>query len=58
MLVVLTVFWTLPTTRKAELMVSRTTTALEMVVVVGRGQEEGAQANATMQLTKWVLPEL
>lgn len=40
MLVVLTVFWTLPT-RRADLMVS-TTVSLDRVVVVGRGQEESA----------------
>jgi hypothetical protein len=52
MITVLTVFWTLPTTRRAELMVSRMMMALDGVIVVGRGQEEGALTNATMQFTR------
>ena len=51
MLIVLTVFWTLPTTRRADLIVSQTM-SLDRVVVVGRGQEEGALINATMQFTR------
>jgi hypothetical protein len=41
MLIVLTVSWTSPTTRRADLMLSKTV-PLDGVVVVGRGQEEGA----------------
>lgn len=49
---VLTVFWTFSRTRKAERIVSGKTVALDRVIVVGRGQEDGVLTNTTMQFTK------
>lgn len=47
---ILTVFWTLPTMRRADLKKSRKTMALDKDGVVGSGQEEGRPlTKATMQ---------